>query len=225
MKNLLLAAVLLLPFGALAAPSDSPSVQSPAAVVLQGKVGAQFHGTIGKQSYTYWSPPAGRVTIANTLGKKPYSYRSQPLALISNPMSQSGAEQWWAVAIKPKTTATVTEIVEALSYSSGPHLATIALLADKNGSPGAVLYQKTVKVLQAEFDCCAVVVDHVTGDIKVTAGKTYWVAAILPDKKEATTASGWNFATNAQTGLSGFYNGTTWSVGQNSNTAFAVFGK
>ena len=54
---------------------------------------------------------------------------------------------------------------------------------DAGGVPGAVLEEKLVKDLETFGDCCTVAVDKLKKGVPVTAGTTYWVAAILPSKK------------------------------------------
>ena len=201
------------------------AMAAPHATLTQNKAITVFHGQSGRQSLPRWNPPAGSIKIFDTLGPKPYNYDSGSGWTISNPGSETGSQQWFAYAVTPKKSATVTDIVEAVSYVAGTEAVTIALLADDNGTPGAVLEEKTVKKLETFGSCCVVAVDHVKSGIQVTKGTTYWVAAILPAKKEATTWDAWNFSTyNTGAGLGAFYNGT-WNVGQQTYAAFAIYGQ
>ena len=215
MKNLLLSAAILLPVTALAAPLGVTLTQNKAITV--------FHGTPGKSLPGRWNPPAGKTTIFSTLGKK-HTYLDSEGWTISNPASETGSLQWFAYAIVPKTSGTITEIVEAIGYVTGSEAVTVALLADDNGSPGKVIQENTVKKLETFGDCCKVAVDKISSGIPVTAGTTYWVAATLPKKKESTTWDAWNFSSeNTGSGLGAYYNGT-WNVGSEEYAAFAVYG-
>ena len=102
----------------------------------------------------------------------------------------------------------------------------MALLADKNGAPGAVLTQKNVNVKQVAGECCAVAIDHVTNGPQLIAGKTYWVAAILPNANEAKTWDAWNLDSGLTVGNGAVTrDGKKWIVSQGTSNAFAVFGQ
>ena len=215
MKNLLLSAAMLLPVTALAAPSGVTLTQNKAITVFHGKAGPSMPGR--------WNPPAGKTKIFDTLGKG-HTYLDNEGWTISNPGSDAETLQWFAYAIVPKTSGTITEIVEGIGYVTGTEAVTIALLADNNGSPGKVLQQNTVKKLETFGDCCKVAVDRISAGIPVTAGTTYWVAAILPKKKESATWDAWNFSSeNTGSGTAAYYNGT-WNVTDEEYAAFAVYG-
>ena len=218
MKNLLLASALLLPAAALAAPSG-------VTLTHQGTV-TEFHGTPGIRTLPSWSPPAGKVVIFNTLGKtkKSYSYSDGEGWTISNPGSETDSLQWFAYAITPTSDVTVTDIVEAVSYVTGTESITVALLDDNNGVPGKVLTSKAVKKLETFGDCCAVAAAKVK-PVKLTAGTTYWVGAILPSKKQATTWDAWCFSTyNTGSGPAAYYTSSGWTATTDPYAAFSVYG-
>jgi hypothetical protein len=224
LKNLLLSAAVLLPVAALAA-SPGVTVTQNGVTVTHNGAKTMLQGAPGKQALPNWSPPAGKIKIFDTLGKKPYTYNGSEGWTIANAKSEAGSQQWYAFAVTPKANATVTEIVEAVSYVTGTNSVTIALLADNNGVPGDVLQEKTVKALQTFGDCCAVAVDKVKTGVQVKAGTTYWVAAILPVKKQSTTWDAWNFSSaNTGSGTSAYYNGT-WNVSSSEYAAFAIYGQ
>ena len=107
---------------------------------------------------------------------------------------------------------------------AGANIVTIALLADNGGVPGAVLQEKTVKNIE-DGGCCAVAVDHLATGVPVTAGTTYWVAALLPFKGEAATFDAWNYSSaNTNTGTLACFNGSAWTVTSGHYAAFAVYG-
>ena len=60
--------------------------------------------------------------------------------------------------------------------------------------------------------------------VPVTKGTTYWVGAILPTKKQATTWDAFNFSTvNTNSVPFAFYNGA-WNLTSGPYAAFAVYG-
>ncbi len=217
MKNLVLTAALLLPVAAIAAPKG-------VTLTHEGAV-TEFHGTPDLRTLPKFTPPPGKTVIFNTLGKskKTWSYNDSSGWTIANEGSEVGATQWFAYAITPTTAVSVTEIVEAVSYVTGGDAVTVALLADAGGVPGAVLASKTVKSLETFGDCCAVAVAKIKS-VPLTAGVTYWIGAILPSKKEATTWDAWNFSTyNTGSGPAAYYNGV-WNAASEPFAAFAVYG-
>jgi hypothetical protein len=217
LKNMLLAAAALLPATALAAPAGVSLKQNNAITV--------FHGTPAKQALSVWKEPKGKTKIFSTLGKK-NAYDPSSGWTIANPGSEAGSLQWFAYAITPKADGSITQIIEAIGYVTGFEGVTIALLADDNGSPGKVIQQKLVTKLETFGDCCTVAVDAIKAGIPVKAGTTYWVAATLPSKKEATTWDAWNFSTsNTGSGPAAYYTSSGWNVADETYTAFAVYGK
>jgi hypothetical protein len=215
LKNLLMSAAMLLPVTALAAPVGVTLSPNKAITV--------YHGAHLKGTLPAWAAPRGKKAIIDTLGS-PVTYDEGDGWTVSNAQSETGAEQWIAYPITPKKSTTITEIVEAVGYVAGADSVTVALLADSNGSPGAVLEQKVVKNLETFGDCCSVAVDKFKKGVAVTGGTTYWVAAILPSKKEATTWDAFNFSTvNTQTVPFAYFNGV-WNVSSGPYTGFAVYG-
>ena len=215
LKNILLPAAMLLPITALAAPAG--------VTLSPNKAVTTYHGSPMRRTLPAWSAPRGKKAIIDTLGS-PITYNSSSGWTVSNAQSQTGAQQWDAYSFTPKKSTTVTEIVEAVSYVTGTDSVTLALMADNNGAPGAVLQEMTVKNLETFGQCCAVAVGKLKTGVPVTAGTTYWVGAILPSKKQATTWDAWNFSTvNTNTAPFAYYNGA-WNVTTAAYAAFAVYG-
>jgi hypothetical protein len=216
LKNLLLSAAMLLPVTALAAPVGVTLGPNRAMTI--------YHGSPLKRAGSPWKAPKGKKAIIDTLGD-PITYDCCEGWTIANPQSEAGTQQWVAYAITPTKNATVSEIVEAIGYVAGGDSVTVALIADNNGAPGAVLAQQTVKNLETFGDCCDVAVAKFKTGVPVTAGTTYWVGAILPSKKQATTWDAWNFSTvNTNTAPYAYYNGV-WNVTTAQYAGFAVYGK
>jgi hypothetical protein len=216
LKNLLLSAAFLLPVTAIAAPLG--------VTLSPNKAVTTYHGAPLKRTLHTYTAPRGKKAIIDTLGD-PITYDGSSGWTVSNPGSDVQAQQWIAYPITPKKSTTVTEIVEAVGYVTGTDAVTVALMADSGGAPGAVLEQKTVKNLETFGQCCTVAVDKLKKGVPVTAGTTYWVGAILPTKKEATTWDAFNFSTvNTNTVPFAYYNGT-WNVTSGPYAAFAVYGK
>ncbi len=214
-KSILLSAAMLLPVAAFAAPAG--------VTLSPNKAVTFYHGPALKHTLRPWSAPRGKKAIIDTLGD-PITYNSGSGWTVSNAQSQAGLQQWIAYPIVPKKSTTITEIVEAVGYVVGDDSVTIALMADDNGAPGAVLEQKTVKNLETFGQCCAVAVDKLKTGVPVTKGTTYWVGAILPTKKQATTWDAFNFSTvNTANVPFAFYNGT-WNLTSGPYAAFAVYG-
>jgi hypothetical protein len=215
LKTLLLSAAMLLPMTAIAAPLGVTLSPNKAVTV--------YHGAALKRSLPAWKAPKGKKAIIDTLGN-PITYDDGSGWTVSSAGSETGAQQWIAYPVTIKKSTTITEIVEAVGYVAGADAVTVALLADADGSPGAVLEEKLVKNLETFGDCCAVAVDKFKTGVPVTAGSTVWVAAILPTKKESTTWDAFNFSTvNTDTVPFAFYNGA-WNVSSGPYTAFAVYG-
>jgi hypothetical protein len=215
LKNLLLSAALMLPVTALAAPSGITLSPNKAITV--------YHGSALKRTLHPWTAPRGKKAIIDTLGS-PITYNDGSGWTVANPQSEAGLQQWIAYPITPKKSTTITEIVEAVGYVAGGDSVTVALLADSGGSPGAVLEKKTVKNLETFGECCTVAVDKLKTGVPVTAGTTYWVAALLTSKSEATTWDAFNFSSiNTSTVPFAFYNGT-WNVSSGPYVGFAVYG-
>jgi hypothetical protein len=214
-KYLLFSTALLFPAAA---------VSAPIGVTLSAdKAITTFQSGQRKPMLPNWSPPKGKTKIFDTLGKAD-AYNSSSGWTISSAGSEAGAQQWFAFAITPAADATVTEIVEAVTNVAGTNSVTIALLADNNGIPGAVLEEKEVKNLDTFGNCCTVAVDKFKTGVQVTAGSTYWVAAILPKKKQSTTWDAWNYSSvNTDSGTAAFYNGG-WTSVPSEYSAFAVYG-
>lgn len=207
---------MLLPVTALAAPAG--------VTLSPNKAITKFQGTALRRTLPEWKAPKGKTKIIDTIGKGDNAYDCCNGWTVSNVGSPTGLTQWIAYPITPKTSTTVTEIVEAMGYVAGGNSVTVALLADSGGSPGAVLAEKTVKNLETFGDCCALAKAKFKTGVPVTAGTTYWVAAILPSKKQATTWDAYNFSTvDTDTVPFAFYNGT-WNVSSGPYTAFAVYG-
>ncbi len=215
LKNLLLSAAMLLPTTALAAPAG--------VTLSPNKAVTSFHGAPLRGTLPRWTESASKIRIINTLGH-PASYNCCNGWTVANPASAAATLQWIAYPITPKAKVTaITEIVEAIGYVAGTDSVTIALLADNNGVPGAVLQEKKVGSLETFGACCAVAVDHL--NVPVTAGATYWVGALLPKASQSTTWDAWNFSTtNTNTVPFAFYNGT-WNLTSGSYAAFAVYGQ
>ena len=213
-------ASILLPVAALAAP--------PGIAPAHGGLITEFHGTPAHTNLRPWHPPAGSKVIFNTLGKtkRTYSYNTAIGWDITNPGSLLKALQWVAYPITPTENVTLTEIDEAVSIASGKSEITVALLADKGGLPGATLTSKAVKGLQQNGNCCAVATARVA-PVKLKAGTTYWVAATLPSKQEATTYDVWAYSTyNTGKSLVAFYGAHGWdSTETASYAAFAAYGQ
>ena len=215
LKTVLFSAAMLLPAMAFAAPAGVALTPNKAMTV--------YHGAPIRHTPSQWTAPRGKTKIFDTLGK-PISYNGSTGWTLSNAQSQTGFQQWVAFAITPKANATVTEIAEAIGYVTGTDSITIALMADNNGSPGTVLAEKKVGNLEAFGSCCAVAVFKLKTGVPVTAGTTYWVGAILPSKKQATTWDAWDLSTaNTGNGTFAYYNGA-WNVTSGSYAAFAVYG-
>jgi hypothetical protein len=180
-----------------------------------------------RQALPTWVAPVGKTTIFDTLGNHDH-YDANKGWTVSNATSGAGVQQWVAFAITPTADATITEIVEAVSYVgfiAGANTVTVALLADNGGIPGAVLQEKTVKNIESFAECCAVAVDHLATGVPVTAGATYWVAALLPFKGESDTYDAWNFSSaNTNNGTLACFNGSAWTVTSGHYAAFAVYG-
>jgi len=216
LKTLLFSAAMLLPVTVLAAPVG--------VTLSPNKAITKFQGTAFRRTLPEWKAPRGKKKIIDTIGTGSNAYNCCDGWTVSNSGSETGATQWVAYAITPKKNATVSEIVEAIGYVAGGDSVTIALLADNSGSPGAVLEQKTVKNLETFGDCCTLAKAKLKTGIPVTAGTTYWVAAILPSKKQATTWDAWNLSTaNTNTSTFAYYNGV-WNVTTAQYAAFAVYG-
>lgn len=183
-----------------------------------------FHGTPGKRMLSNWNPPKGKQVIFSTLGAD-NAYNCCNGWTVANPGSV-GFTQWYAVAVTPSNDANLTEIVEAVGYVEGTNSVTIALMDDNGGVPGNVLQEKTVKNLDTFGNCCNVAVDKVKGGFQLKAGTTYWVAALLPKKKQASTWDAWNLSSeNTGSAPSAYYDGTQWNAVTNAYPAFALYGK
>jgi hypothetical protein len=214
-KKLLMCAALLAPTIGHASPSSI--TLSPDRKV------ATFHGAPARTTLPQWIAPAGKTKIIDTLGKGD-AYNCCEGWTLANPQSVVALQQWIAYPITPTADATVTEIVEAIGYVAGDDSVTVALLADNGGTPGAVLESKKIGNLEAFGNCCAVAVDHLKTGVPIKAGTTYWVAAILPSKKQATSFDVFNWSTsNSSTVPFAFYNGS-WTVTSGPYAAFAVYG-
>ncbi|HEX3651664.1 MAG TPA: hypothetical protein VHU18_02445 [Rhizomicrobium sp.] len=214
-KMLLLSVALLLPVTAFAAPHNVTLSPNGAMTV--------FHGTPGKHMISNWNPPSGKK-IFNTFGKD-NAYNPNNGWTIANP-GAVGFTQWFAFPITPSADATVTKIAEAIGYVTGTNSVTIALMSDNGGVPGDVLQKKTVKNLDTFGNCCNVAVDKFKTGVPVKAGTTYWVAALLPSKKQANTWDAWNLSTaNTNAVPAAFYNGTSWTQTTANYSAFAVYGQ
>jgi hypothetical protein len=217
LKNILLSAAMLLPFTAIAAPVG--------VTLSPNKAVTRYHGPALRRGLSAWKAPKGKTAIIDTLGS-PIDYDEGSGWTIANIGSEVGATQWIAYPFTPTTSTTVTELVEAVGYVTGDDAVTVALLADSNGSPGAVLSQKLVKNLETFGDCCTVATYKLKTGVPVTAGTQYWIAAILPSKKEATTWDAFNFSTaNTNTVPFAFYNSSGWNISSGPYTAFAIYGK
>jgi hypothetical protein len=207
-------------------PATAFAVPSGVTLTHEGAV-TEFHGTPGIRTLPQWHPPKGAISIFNTLGakKKSWTYGDGSGWTISNPGSEAETLQWFAYAITPTQSATLTEIAEAVGYVTGFEGVTIAVLADNNGSPGKVLWSKLVTKLETFGDCCAVATAKVKG-VAVTAGTTYWIGALLPSKKEANTWDAWCFSTyNTGSGPAAYYTTSGWNTASEPYAAFAVLGK
>jgi hypothetical protein len=216
LKNLLLSAAMLLPISALAAPVG--------VTLSPNKAVTQYHGPALRRTAPAWKAPKDGKAIIDTLGK-PITYNDGSGWTLANPGSVVGSTQWIAYPITPKTSVTITEIVEAVGWVTGGDAVTVALMADDGGVPGAVLEQKTIKNLETFGDCCGVAVDKLKTGVPVTAGTQYWIGAILPAKSEATTWDAYNFSSvNTDTVPFAYYTGT-WNVTSGPYAAFAVYAK
>jgi hypothetical protein len=216
LKTLLMSVAILLPATALAAPSGVTLSANGAMTVS--------HKAPGKHMLSNWNPPPHKSVIFTTLGAG-NAYNPNNGWTIADP-GTVGFEQWFAFPITPAADATVTQIVEAIGYVAGTNSVTIALMTDNGGVPGDVLQSKTVTNLDTFGNCCNVAVDKLKTGVPVKAGTTYWVAAILPKKKQNTTWDAWNLSTEDQDVVpAAFYNGTTWVQTSANYSAFAVYGK
>ena len=214
-KALMLSVALLLPATAYAA-SQSVTLSRNGAMTV-------FHGTPGKHMLSNWNPPPHKSVIFSTMGTD-NDYNCCSGWTISDP-GTVGFTQWFAFPITPTTDATVTEIVEAVGYVAGTNSVTIALMTDNGGVPGTVLQEKTVKNLDTFGNCCNVAKDKLKTPVPLTAGTTYWIAALLPKKKQATTWDAWSLSTeNTNSVAAAFYNGSSWVQTTASYAAFAVYG-
>jgi hypothetical protein len=215
-KTLLLSVALLLPATALAAPHS--------VTLSRNGVMTVFHGTPGKRMLSNWNPPPHKSVIFSTMGAD-NAYNCCSGWTIANP-DAVGFTQWFAFPITPAADATVTQIVEAVGYVTGTNSVTIALMTDNGGVPGAVLQEKTVKNLDTFGNCCNVAKDKLRTPVQVTAGTTYWVAALLPKKKQASTWDAWNLSSeNQNTVPAAFYDGSSWVQTTAPYAAFAVYGQ
>ena len=216
LKTLLISVAILLPASALAAPHGVMLSPNGAMTVS--------HGKPGKHMLSNWNPPRGKKTIFSTLGQD-NAYNPSNGWTVAN-SGAVGFTQWFAFPITPSADATVTQIVEAVGYVTGTNSVTVALMDDNGGVPGNVLQEKTVKNLDTFGNCCNVAVDRLKTGVPVKAGTTYWVAALLPKKKQATTWDAWNLSSeNTNTVPAAFYNGTNWVQTSAQYSAFAVYGK
>jgi hypothetical protein len=216
LKTLLVSVAILLPTAALAAPHGVALSPNGAMTV--------FHGKPGKHMLSNWNPPRGKKVIFSTFGAD-NAYNPNNGWTVAN-SGAVGFTQWFAFPITPSADATVTQIVEAVGYVTGTNSVTVALMDDNGGVPGNVLQEKTVKNLDTFGNCCNVAVDKIKDGIQVKAGTTYWVAALLPKKKQATTWDAWNLSTeNTSAVPAAFYNGTSWVQTTSNYSAFAVYGK
>jgi len=211
-KTLGLLVALLLPAAGLAAP-HSITLSRNGAMIL-------FHGTPGKRLVSNWNPPHRKPVIFSTMGPH-NAYDCCSGWGIRNP----GGSSWRAFPITPTADATVTEIVEAIGYIDGTNSVTIALMSDNGGLPGKVLQEKTIKNLDTFGNCCNVAVDKLKTPVQVTAGTTYWVAALLPKQQQASTDDAWNFSTENQNSVpAAFYYAGSWIHVTSQYSAFAVYG-
>jgi len=215
LKNLLLSAAMLLPTTALAAPSGI--------TLSPDKAITTFHGAPGRATLPSWLPPAHGKKIIDTFGTA-HAYNCCSGWTITNPGSAVGILQWVAYPITPKKSTSVTEIVEAIGFVEGGDSVTVALMADNNGSPGAVLSEKSVKNLEVFGNCCTVAVGRLKTPVPVTAGTTYWVGALLPKKSQSTTWDAWNYSSKDTNSTTFAYYTGTWNVSSGPFTAFAVYG-
>jgi len=216
LKTLLMSVAILLPATALAAPHSVTLSKNGAMTVA--------HGTPGKHMLSNWNPPPGKSVIFTTLGEG-NAYNPGSGWTIAN-TGAVGFTQWFAFPVTPSADATVTQIVEAVGYVTGTNSVTIALMDDNGGVPGNILQKKTVKNLDTFGNCCNVAVDKFRTGVPVKAGTTYWVAALLPKKSQASTWDAWNLSTADQDVVpAAFYNGTTWVQTNANYSAFAVYGR
>lgn len=201
------------------------ALAAPSGVTLSpNKAITIFHGVPGKHVLSNWNPPKSKKAIFSTLGDD-NAYNPSNGWTIANP-GTVGFTQWFAFPITPSKDATVSEIVEAVGYVTGTNSVTVALMSDNGGLPGDVLQEKTVKNLDTFGNCCNVAVDKIKDGIQLKGGTTYWVAAILPQKKQYTTWDAWNYSTeNTSSVPAAFYNGTSWVQTTAQYSAFAVYGK
>lgn len=215
-RKLLLTVAILLPASALAAPHSVTLTPNGAMTV--------FHGTPGKHMLSNWNPPPHKSVIFSTLGPD-NAYDPSHGWTIAN-TGAVGFTQWFAFPITPSADATVTKIVEAVGYVTGTNSVTVALMADNGGVPGAVLEKKTVTNLDTFGNCCNVAVAKWKTGVPVTAGTTYWVAALLPKKSQANTWDAWNLSTADPDSVpAAFYNGSSWVQTTAQYSAFAVYGQ
>lgn len=217
-KALLLSVAILLPVTALAAPHSVTLSPNGAMTIFHGA-----HGTSGKHMLPNWIAPRGKA-IFNTFGQD-NAYNPNNGWTVANP-GAVGFTQWFAFPITPSADATVTKIVEAIGYVTGTNSVTIAIMSDNGGVPGDILQSKTVKNLDTFGNCCNVAVDRLKTGVPVKAGTTYWIAAMLPKKKQANTWDAWNLSTaNTNSVPAAFYNGTNWVQTTANYSAFAVYGQ
>ncbi len=215
LQKLLVSAAMLLPISAFAAPS--------AVTLSPDRSVTSYHGAPLRPTLPQWIPPANKTRIIDTFGKA-HAYNCCQGWTVANASSGAGVQQWVAYPVTPKANATITEIVEGIAFVEGADSVTIALLADNNGVPGAVLEKKNKGNLEVFGACCSVTVDHLKTGVPVTAGKTYWVAALLPRQTQSATWDVWNFSTKSTNTVPfAFYNGV-WNVSSGPYAAFALYG-
>lgn len=201
---------------AFAAPADVALSKGGAMTVFQGKPVLK-----GLEKFT---PPPKKSVIFSTLGSG-NNYDGGEGWTVANP-GAVGFQQWVAFAITPTSNVTATEIAVAAGYVEGANSVTVELLSDDGGVPGSVLEKKTVKNLQTFGDCCAVAVDKLKSGVALTAGTTYWVAEMLPSKKQADTWDAWNLSSsNTNDGQAATNTGSGWGATELEYGAFAVYGK
>jgi len=119
---------------------------------------------------------------------------------------------------------TVTQIDLALTNSGGTNNATVQLVRDEAGVPGAVLGSWSVANQPPLGGCCALTTIHVSPTIPVGAGKKYWVVAGPGPNNQDDTADVWNWNSQLSTGTYAYNNGSGWTTAQSPVSAFDVLG-
>jgi len=146
---------------------------------------------------------------------------------VSGPNSAIGEEIWYAQAFTPAANSHAKKLTFQISYIEGTYTdVVLAIYADCSGVPCATPLKHWTVTLDTEtFGMCCAVETHSAGNLALTGGTQYWVAATTEAASDIWAA--WNMGVYDQvdsTNQADYVSGTWGAFSYNLSAAVEVTG-